>query len=82
MSRVVEQPIVTVQAKVGYNLEEAADALGVSLTFISVWVGGGELPAYTLGREAVILADDLVAFVRTRPRYTDYIGTGSEAAAA
>lgn len=77
MSRVVEQPVATVQAKVAYNMEEAADALGVGSPYISSWVTTGELPAYRLLGQPVFLADDLIAFVRAQPAYTGYLGERS-----
>ena len=73
MSMYVQQPIVTSLVKIAFNIEEAAEAIGASEPTVVSAISAGELLAYQLDRECVILAEDLIAFVRSRTRYTKYV---------
>lgn len=49
--------------RVAYGLAEAAEAAGVSETFLTRPVQSGELPSFRWGRRRLIMASDLIAFL-------------------
>jgi hypothetical protein len=57
--------------KIGYDIREAAEAIGESEREIAICVGNGTLKAYRINGFCVVLAEDLVAYVRSMPLYSE-----------
>jgi hypothetical protein len=52
-----------------YNIKETARTLSISRSKCCALVASGQLPAKKCGARTIILADDLVAFLRNLPSY-------------
>ena len=55
-----------------YTLQGAADACGLSLSFLKLWVEGGELTRRYVGTKPLILASELLAFLESLPYEPTY----------
>ena len=53
-------------ARIGFNVEQAAESLGLRSHHIRQALASGELRSYGVGRRTVILRSDLEEFIRRR----------------
>lgn len=61
-------------SKIGYNIRQAAKALGVSEGEIVSAVQEGELRSYRVEGKCLVLASDLRKWVRAHPLYLPIAG--------
>jgi hypothetical protein len=71
---VLQTPMI-VAAKVAVNIADGAELIGVSKTEISLAITSRDLIAYRVEGECRILAEDLIAFIRSKPQYIDTMPT-------
>lgn len=57
-------------SKIGYTIIQAADATGVTVREIEVAVRGKQLKAHRVDGQAVMLKDDITAWLRSFPKWT------------
>ena len=55
--------------KIGYNISEAAKAVGMSERAINSAINQSTLSAYRLDDHCVILADDIAEWIRSHPQF-------------
>ena len=61
------RPLRTIKPAIAYTIPEAADATGYGETVLRNAIKAQELEPHYVGNKPVLLADDLVAWVRSLP---------------
>jgi hypothetical protein len=69
---------LTVTPKIGYDIREAAEAIGASEREIAICVGDGTLKAYRIDGHCVVLTEDLIKYVRSMPLFLEPARAGSK----
>ena len=64
-------PALIVAPKIAVNICEACNLTGFSKTEISLAVTQKTLRAHRVEGQCIILVEDLVAFIRSKPQYID-----------
>jgi hypothetical protein len=65
MEKIVTQHEASPDGRWGYSFGEVAERLGLSIGFLRLEAARGRLRTRRLGRRVVILANDLVDYLRT-----------------
>jgi hypothetical protein len=71
-----ELPALIVAPKIAVRIDEASDLTGFSEREIVQAINLKALRAYRIQDECVILIEDLVAFIRSKPQYIDTMPEG------